>query len=383
MIKEGPLGDLMRVGENFVRIGDDGRIDTVTSSAQSRLGNPINYAAQDETGIWTKTNKMDVVADTQRRGLAGMQGRSQETTNAPDPTQKSVGHATWQSKAPDIFKFWRPPPAHLSYANKAERRKIHQCVYDGSRHINLDSIEAEAFELIDKGEIAQAERFFGNRMKAGSGVWCDIDKWTARKVPRDVPDGTAIVLALDGSDTDDWTAIRAQTRDGYQFTPLYGPLQLPTIWDPLEHGGQVPRLEVRDAVRWLMKHFMVARFYIDPPGWSTEADEWAAEFGEKIVIRWYTQRLIQMHAAAERLLTDISKAESTFTHDGCAVTTAHVEAAHREPRPSNRYVLCKPEDGRKIDAAVTSILCDEAAGDVTAGGLWPVKKSRIITVYRR
>jgi hypothetical protein len=382
MIKEGPLGDLMKVGENFIRIGDDGRIDTVTSSAQSRLGNPITYAPQDETGIWTKTNKMDVVADTQRRGLAGMQGRGQETTNAFDPTQKSVAQSTYQSKAPDIFKFHRPPPAHLSYANKAERRKIHQCVYEGSRHISLDSIEAEAFELIDKGELAQAERFFGNRMKAGAGTWCDIAKWNARKRPRDVPTGSNIVLGMDGSDTDDWTAIRAQTQDGYQFTPRYGPQELRTIWDPLEFGGQVPRLEVRDAVKWLFKNFTVVRFYIDPPYWSTEADDWSAEYGEKVVLRWYTQRLIQMHAAAERLLTDISKAASTFTHDGCEVTTAHVEATHKDPRPSNRYVLCKPEDGRKIDAAVCSVLADEAAGDVTAAGLWPIKKDRTVTVHR-
>ena len=216
-----------------------------------------------------------------------------------------------------------------------------------------------------------------------AGTWCDdIARWNARKQVREVPPGSNIVLGFDGSDTDDWTAIRAQTQDGYQFTPRYGVQQLPTIWDPLEFGGQVPRLEVADAVKWLMKTYTVARMYVDPPGWSTEADGWAAEYGEKVVLRWYTQRLIQMHAAAERLLTDISKAASTFSHDGCLTTTAHVEATHKEPRPSGRYVLCKPEDGRKIDAAVTSVLANEAAGDVTAAGLWPVKRDRTVTVHR-
>jgi hypothetical protein len=384
MIRFGPLGDLMRVGETFIRVGEEGRIDVVTSSAQSRLGNPVNYVAQDETGIWTKQNRMIDVGDTQRRSVAGMQGRSQETTNAFDPTQRSQAQSTFQSKAPDIFKFYRPPLVHLSYANKVERRRIHTQVYAGSTHVHLDSIEAEAWELIEKGEIAQAERFFGNRMKAGAGTWCDIDAWNRRKVlvPREVPEKTPIVLGFDGSDTDDWTAIRAQTQDGYQFTPRYGPRQLPTIWDPLEFGGQVPRLDVAEAVRWLFKHFRVVRMYLDPPGWTSEADAWAAEFGEKIVLRWYTQRLVQMHAAAERLLTDISKVDSPWSHDGCPVTTAHVEATHKEPRPSNRYVLCKPQDGRKIDAAVCSVLADEAAGDVTAAGEWPAK-SRIVTVYRR
>lgn len=382
MIKEGPLGDLMRVGESFIRIGDDGRIDTVTSSAQSRLGNPITYAAQDETGIWTPLNKMTNVADTQRRGLAGMQGRSQETSNAFDPTQRSVAQQTYQLQAQDVFKFHRPPPAHLSYANKAERRKIHQVVYDGSAHVNLDAIEAEAAELIEKGELAQAERFFGNRMKAGAGTWLDVEKWKARKQLREVPEGTSIVLGMDGSDTDDWTGIRAQTRDGYQFTPHYGAQDLPTIWNPAEFDGQVPRLEVHDAVRWLFKHYNVARFYIDPPDWKTEADMWAEEYGEKIVMRWYTQRLVAMHAAAVRLKTDVYKADSPFSHDGCPITQAHVEATHMEPRLNNRYVLCKPDDGRKIDLAVCSVLADEAFGDATAAGDWPKKKNRSITVYR-
>src|SRR5690606_36652502 len=115
MIRLGPLADLMRVGEEFIRVGDEGRIDVVTSSAQSRLGNPVTYVVQDETGIWTRENKMVHVADTQRRGLAGMQGRSQETTNAFDPTQRSVAQATFQSRRPDVFRFYRQPPAHLSY----------------------------------------------------------------------------------------------------------------------------------------------------------------------------------------------------------------------------------------------------------------------------
>jgi hypothetical protein len=383
MIKLGPLGDLMRVGESFVRIGDEGRIDVVTSSAQSRLGNPVTYAPQDEVGIWTKANKMQSVAETQRRGLAGMGGRCQETTNAFDPTQKSVGQASWLTTVEDVFKFYRPPPAHLSYKDKRERRRIHQIVYEGSAHVDIDGIEAEAAELIEKGEAAQAERFFGNRMKAGSGVWCDIAKWKDRAKPREVPRGTPIVLGMDGSDTNDWTGIRAQTADGYQFTPRYGAQSLPTIWNPAEYGGQVPRLDVRDAVRWLMTSYNVVRMYVDPPMWTTEVDDWAAEYGDKVVLRWYTQRLIQMHHAAERLLTDISKQGTGFSHDGCLITYDHVEATHKEPRGTGdppRYVLCKPEDGRKIDLCVSSVLANEAAGDVTAADLWEPPDDGLTTV---
>src|SRR5690606_25807579 len=47
MARYGPLQSVMRVGEEFVRLPNDGRIDVVTSSATARLGNPITFALQD------------------------------------------------------------------------------------------------------------------------------------------------------------------------------------------------------------------------------------------------------------------------------------------------------------------------------------------------
>lgn len=376
MIKLGPLGDLMRVGESFIRIGEEGRVDVVTSNALSRLGNPVTYVPQDETGTYTQANKMIYVAETQQRGAAGMGGRPQETSNSFDPTQRSQAQLTFQSELPDVFKFYREPPKGLSYANKAERRKIHAAVYLGSKHVNLDSIEGMAAALIEKGEQAQAERFFGNMMTAGAGKWIDIEKWKSRRLPRQLAKGTPVVLGFDGSDIDDWTGIRAETEDGYQFTPKYGPpgMQLPTIWNPADWGGQVPRLEVEAAFEYLFTWFTVVRAYMDPPYWTTECDAYAAKYGAERVIRWQTSRPVQMQAAAVRLHTDVTKVDSTFTHDGCPIAEAHVGAMHKLPRPGGRYVLTKPEDGRKIDIGITSILVHEAAGDVTAAKAWPQPK---------
>lgn len=367
MIRNSVLGEQMRVGESFIRLPGDGRIDVVTSSAQSRLGNPITCAFQDEVGLWTAENKMIKVAETQRRGLAGMGGRAIESTNAWDPSENSVAQRTAESKQKDIFRFHRKAPGFWRYAVKAERRKIHRHVYAGSTHVDLDAIEAEAAELLET-DPAQAERFFGNRIVAGTGAWMNQDAWDARTEIREVPDGATVVVGFDGSDVDDWTAIRADTLDGYQFTPTYGPDRLPTIWSPADHGGQVPRLEVDAAVDELFEHFRVVRMYCDPPYWETEVDTWAERYGDRIVVRWYTRRAPQMHAAAERLLTDVTKKDSTFHHDGCAITGAHVANVRKSARPADRYVLKKPGLGLKIDAAVTSILTHEAAGDAIAAG---------------
>lgn len=380
MIDKGPLSDLIpRTGEEFIRLPGGGRIDVVTSSAQSRLGQRVTFVPQDEVGLWTAANKMLKVADTQYRGLAGMGGRAVLTTNGWDPSEMSVAQLAHESPAQDVLRDFAQAPANLSYANKVERRRIHRIVYGDSLkskggHIDLDSIEAEAADLAAR-DLAQAERFFGNRLVYGAGTWCDGDKWDGRAKLRRIVAGTQLVLGFDGSDTDDWTALRAETRDGYQFTPTYGPDARPTIWNPAQWGGQVPRLEVDAAVAEMFKRYDVVRMYCDPPYWETEVDEWAERFGEKRVLRFETYRPVQMHAAAERLLTDVGKADSGFSHDGCPITATHVRNARKLARNNNRYVLGKASQAQKIDAAVTSILTHEAAGDVTAAGLWKTAES--------
>lgn len=368
------LSGLMKVREGFIRLPNDGIVEVVTSSAQSRLGNPLIFCIQDETQLYNDTNKMRKVAETMRRGAAGMGGRSMETTNPWDPAEDSVAQRTYESAAKDVFKFYEPPPAHLSFSNKAERRKIFLFNYSGSPHASVNMIEAEAAELAEK-DPGQAERFYGNRIVAGLGTWCKVDAWNARRKPRKVKPGTAVVLGFDGSDTDDWTALRAETQDGYQFTPAYGPDNRPTIWNPAEFGGQVPRLEVAAAVAEIFERYTVVRMYADPPYWETEVDGWAEQYGEKRVLRFETYRPVQMHAACERLLTDVVKADSPFTHDGCLITEVHVRNARKAARLNNRYVLTKPSPTQKIDACVTSILTHEAAGDVTAADLWPTEQA--------
>lgn len=382
MISLGPLSELLLPRGEFIRIvGTSGdrnmdRIDRVTASAKSRLGAPISEAFFDESGLFLETSSMVEVAETMRRGAAGMGGRTYETTNMYDPAEQSYAQRTMESQADDIFKFWRDPDkkftkpdgGKLSFTNKADRRRILEYVYSGTDHILLDSIEAEAVELAVT-DVAQAERFFGNRNAPGLGSWCDVGKWRGReKSGEQPPAGTQIVLGFDGSDVDDWTGIRAETRDGHQFTPVTA--SGPTIWNPRQHGGHVPRLEVDAAVTELFETFDVVRMYADPPFWSSEIDAWAERFGDRRVLRWETYRPRQMHAAAERLLTDITKSGSSFTHDTCVTTERHIANTRKVARPGGRYALAKPDPARKIDLAVCSVLAHEAWGDVTAAKSW-------------
>lgn len=384
MIEEGPLADLIPdTGQTRINVPGGGLIEPVTSSGRARLGQRITFSVQDETHCWTEVNGGWRLAETQRRNLSGTGGRAVETTNAWDPSEQSVAQRTAEARVKDVYRDHRVPP-RPSLTNKAERRRALRLAYGDSigpgKWVNIDRIDGEAIEIAEK-DPGQAIRYYWNIPDAGAGSWVDGDKWDAHKAPREVPDRTAVVLGMDGSDTDDWTGIRLETEDGYQFTPTYGSDRRPCIWNPADYGGQVPRLEVGAAFEEVMTRFRVVRAYIDPPYYESEIDAWSAKHGEKTVLRWETYRPVQMHAAAERMLTDVVKVDSGLSHDGCEVTALHMRNARKATRPSNRYVLRKASPTQKIDLCVTSIIVHEAAGDVTAAGLWP-HKSRIVTVHR-
>lgn len=394
MIDLGPLHDLIpKTGEEFIRLPGGGRVDTVTSSAMSRLGQRVTFVPQDETGIWTETNKMVKVGETQRRGLAGMGGRAEETTNAYDPGENSVAQRTAEtSKAidpltlpleqraaatagKDVFRYHPQAPVHLSYTDKRERRRIHLHVYGGSLrsrggHIDLDSIEAEAAELIEK-DPGQAERFFGNRSKSGTRTWLPDGLWDDSSGSRGVAAKTRIALGFDGSDSEDWTAIRAETIDGHQFTPVYGPDREPTVWDPHRHGGRIPRHLVHAAVDELMGRYRVVRMYCDPREWTTEIESWALKYGSRRVFEWPTYRAVPMHESLVRFVTDLGSGD--LTHDQCPIAKLHVGNARKLARPGERYILGKASEHQKIDVAVTSVLTHEARCDAVAAGVKPTE----------
>ena len=377
MIRRGPLSERMLVREGFIRLPNDGRIDPVTAAANSKLGNPINFAVMDESGLYTARNKLLKVSQTMRRGLAGMGGRSIETTNPWDPMENSQAQQTFEARAADIFRFYRRPPANLSYKNKRERRQIHEFVYAGSPWVDLNAIEAEAAELLET-DPTQAERFFGNRLVQGLGSYMQEALWDATERPRVVADGERVAGGFDGSRSGDWTALRLETADGYRFTPTYGPDKRPTFWDPAEWGGRIPRSEVNAAVAEVFARFKVARFYVDPRHWETQADQWALEHGDDVVVVWPTNQIGRMFEALSRFLEDT--AEQATTHDGDPTAKVHALAARKLAKPGDKYILGKPAESQKIDILMADVLAHEAAADQRAEG-WAESDNRVI-VFR-
>jgi hypothetical protein len=354
MIDKGPLTDLIpKTGEEFIRLPNGGRIDVVTSNATSRLGQRVTFVPQDEVGLWASPQMLKIGA-VQRRGLAGMGGRAEETTNAWDPSEHSVAQQTAESRRPDIFRLHPEPPISLSYTNKAERRKIHRQVYRGCHWVDLDAIEAEAMEIIEHDPV-QAERFFGNRAVAGGGKAFDVEVFAQLAVPDGIPAGRVATLGFDGALFFDSTGLVAtDVETGRQVVVGFWE-RPPDIADDEE--WEVPISEVNEAVAFAFDYWDVWRLYGDPPHYREDLSRWAGLYGDKRVIEWWTNANKQMGYALREYRTSMRTAALSHAplNDSPEAQGAHkafmAHVGNAVKRPTKIRVEEQSDDGETKQTA--------------------------------
>lgn len=379
MVASDMLAPLLQVREGFIRVRGSSlsdkrdRIDVTTSKAAAKLGNPISFANQDEFGLWTEKNGMRAFADTQDRGAAGMNGRTMATTNAPDPSENSAAQIQIEAADHDVFVYWDKPPSNLRFDVAEERREIIEYVYRDSPWVNKETVLALADSLA-KRDPGQAERFFGNRDVRGKHKWFTdelLEEFDKKASDVEVYPRTLVGLGMDGSTSDDWTAIRLETLEQHQFTPTYivNSEERPCVWRPEEWGGVIPRQEVREAVRQIHRTFDVIQGYYDPYFWESEIDDWADQLGPHRVVRWPTNAIKNMHRALERFRHDGTEPDSKFTHDGCVWMRQAVSHAITRARAGETYIIGKPEPHMKIDVGMSGVLAHEAVMDALAKGM--------------
>jgi hypothetical protein len=385
MIELGDIGaDIDDTGLTRINLRGGGRIEPVTSNATSRLGARITFAVMDETHSWTKQNGGQKLADTLRRNLAGMNGRSVETTNAWDPSEDSVAQRTAKAKATDIHRDMAQPRAGLHLANPSQRRRAMKDVYGDSWWVNLDRIEAEYAELAEY-DPGQAQRFFCNMITSGSDAAFDPLVWKAkaRETEADgleqgpsghwyVRSGELITVGFDGAKRQDSTAlIGTHVHSGFQW--VIGLWERPPDADD---DWEIDDQDVDDVLAEALDEWKLWRAYCDPPYWGERVKTWQGRYGAKRVIAWDTNTKRREMAYALRSYKEAMSLTGPLSHDGDKRFADHVGNARK--RPTN----IKDEDGRplwhiqkpspssplKIDAAMAGCLSWEARGDCIAAG---------------
>lgn len=388
MIELGALhGEIEDTGLGRINLPGGGKIEPVTASAVSRLGQRITFAVQDQTESWTKSNGGRKLADNQRRGLAGMGGRWLSTPNAWDPTEESVAQYTAEHELQGVYHADITPPESLSIRNKAERRRALRLVYGdavtGKRSekgkiegwINLDRIEAEIEALLPR-DPQQAERWFLNRKEADAAKAFDGSKWDKRAIPGViVPKRSLVVAGVDGARFSDALGIIAtEVESGFQW-PI-------GIWERPEGAADDYEHDF-DAVDGAMSEFFdtyganVWRVYVDPQFIDYLLHEWQGRYGDHRVIPWLTNRPRQMAWAVRGYTDAINGGEQS--HSGDPDFTRHIKNAVRQKvnvfdddhRQMHTISKDRPDSPRKIDGAAAGVLSWEARGDAIAKGAKP------------
>lgn len=364
----------------------NGLLEAVTSSPRSLEGKRNTFSLKNETHHWLPQNDGIAMAEVIARNITKARGgdaRALAISNAHNPGEGSDAELDWEaylsmlaapSSLRDFLYDSLEAPDGIDIAEPEQVRAGLIAARGDSVWLDLDRHVAEILD--PRTREGMSRRFYFNQIVAGEDVWLPRSSWDDLKAPgTEVPDGTSITIGFDGSDSDDWTALRCETQAGYQFTPRFAHGQL-MIWDPQQFGGYVPRGQVNAAVAELNRRFKVVRMYCDPPYWQSEIDEWAALYGEKTVVRWATFRPRHMAEALERFRTDVLS--GNLSHDGCPVTSQHISHAHSDPRPQGLLIRKdKPISRNKIDSVLSSALAHEAALDATAAKLWPRRRKLI------
>lgn len=371
------LGDLKHdipdTGLSRINIPNGGRIEPVTASARSRLGQRITFVVQDEAHDWTRINKGRKLADTQRRNLAGMGGRFLETGNAWDPNEDSVAQTTFEDETGVYKLMLHGGPG--SIRNQRERMQVLGRIYGNSWWVDTERISTEIDNLLDRGELAQAERFFMNRIVPGEDRAFDLKVWNSLARPHTVENDRIITVGIDGARYNDALAmIATDVESGYQW-PL-------GIWerprdadDDYEH----PMEEVNGALVDAFERYDVWRVYADPGSQFANiaplVEQWQGKFGERKVISWLMTRPRPTAHMIRNYISSVNAGD--VTHNGDPLFAQHIGNARRKATnvldEDGRimYVLSKeaPSSNKKIDAAAAAALSWEARGDAVAAGM--------------
>lgn len=360
-----------------------GRIEAVTSSARGLEGGRPSLMIADETQHWLPSNEGPAMMAVAQRNLAKSRdgsARMIEITNAHLVDEGSVAEATYEA--------WRQADGHLDgvYYDATEAAPL---LDDAGQHVpiaewsdaqlrdgllaargdstwlDVDRILAEIRDPTTSE--SHARRFYLNQVWASANEeWLPVGAWAGREEKHPIPDGSRVILAVDGSYNDDSTGIVVASLT----EPVH--LDVVNVWepDPTARDAEVrtvPIEDVEDAIRAACKKWRVREVNFDPYRWARTMQALAREGLPVVEFPNSPERMI---AATQRFQTAVVNA--TVTQSGDARLARHIgNAVVRENSRGKRIVKETKWSPRKIDLAVAAVMAhDRAAGRPSSGAGW-------------
>ena len=351
------------VGLTRIILPQGGQITPESAADSSKDGGKSTFVVFDETHLWVlprlKRLHQVVLRNLLKRKVAA--GWAFETTTMYAPGEGSVAEGTHEyAKA---VTEGRVADGGLMFDHRQASPKW-DATKARDRLAGLAEVYGPAADWLDLKSIsnsyedpqtshAEWERYWFNRPVSLQGQWLPQLAWDECQVPQEIPDGTRVVLALDGSYSRDATAIAAVSLNEFPH------LQLAGVWErpPGEVDWTVPILDVEEAIRTACLRWQVVEITADPHLWARSLEILAAD---GLPVTEFPQSAARMTPATQRFTTMVL--ERQMTHTGDAVLTRHVSNAvlKSDARGVRIYKETKSSP-RKIDAAVASIMALERA----------------------
>jgi len=198
----------------------------------------------------------------------------------------------------------------------------------------------------------------GQWLDGPDGAWLPDRAWAACADPqRSIPDGAKVVLGLDGSFSQDCTALVVVSIDPVPH------VDVAALWEPplTDSSYRVPVADVEEAVRVACRRWDVREIAADPFRWTRSLQALDAE---RLPVVEYPQSPQRMTPATTGLYEAI--VNGLVTHSGDSRLARHI--ANSVVKVDARGTrLAKPKaPGRRIDLAVAAVMAHDRARQQTA-----------------
>jgi phage terminase large subunit-like protein len=365
MATEGPLKPYVEVFDTEILLKDGpGRAFRVAAVAGTNDGGLPTCFLADELHEWVgrKERVHLVVGNSLTKRAEGLEINI-TTPDDADPDSLlgrlvAYGEKVASGEVHDpsfLFVHYSAPQCNLN-----DPQEIRQATRRATPGSWMDVERIVARYEVDRIPAHEYERYHLARFVRGGGYWLPEGAWEARARPREVAEGTEVVLGFDGSYSGDSTALVGCTLDGYVFVvdAWERPDNAPDDWI-------IPREVVKARVKQSMGRWKVVELACDPPGWDAEIDDWEDTYGE-VVYRFFTNKRSEMATACSRFYTAVVFGE--LTHDGDPRLARHLRNA--VPKETAAGVILTKDakaSPRKIDIAVAAVVAHDRAASRREG----------------
>lgn len=357
-------------GKEIIHTARGGRIEAVTSSPRALEGGRPSLVIANETHHWVRGNDGLDMAKAIRRNLGKSRdgsARVVEITNAHDPQDNSAAGETYEAwlksngklpgvyydsvESPTIVK--RDQVVSIDRMTDAEVKRCLALACGDSTWLDIPRILGEIRDpTASEGE---SRRYYFNQVwTAESETWFAPGVFGACAGTVEIPDGADVVLACDGSNSGDATAIIVSTCGDDPQVGVVG------CWEPPDDAAKdwrIPIADVEETLRLAAKRWKVVEMVFDPYRFQHTMAVLADE-GHTVVE--YPQSSSRMTPATQ-LFEQLVK-NRLLTHSGDERLVRHVgNAVVLEDSRGRRIRKVNKWSKARIDLAVAAIMAVDRA----------------------